>query len=74
MTMTSFHVVPHAGGWAVRRAGASRVLAVFDLQSDAQRDATARARESKGELFVHGRGGRFRLRNSYGSDPRRSKG
>jgi hypothetical protein len=71
---TAFHVVPQGKRWAVRRAGASRVLAVFDYQIDAQKDATDRARSSKGELIVHGRGGKFRLRNSYGGDPRRSKG
>ncbi len=64
----SYHVVPHEHGWAVKRVGASKGN-VFDRQEHAVDDARKRAKKEGTELFIHGRDGRIRERNSYGADP-----
>ena len=63
------HVVPSSEGWSVRRAGAARASSVHTNQSDAIEAATRIARNQKSELFIHGRDGLIRERNSYGNDP-----
>ena len=64
----SYHVVPHSEGWAVKKMGASRGR-LFDTQTRAVRIAKSQAKRDKTELFIHGRDGRIRERNSYGPDP-----
>lgn len=66
------HVVPHQGGWAVRKPGADRVSAVLPTQ----RDAIDRAREilqntGGGELTIHNREGVIRDSDTVhpGHDP-----
>ena len=63
------HVVPHAGGWAVRGAGNGRATSVHDTQRDAIDAARGIAQNQHSELLVHGRNGQIRDRDSYGSDP-----
>ena len=64
------HVTPNAkGGWGVRTTGASKASRVFPKQDDAVRHAREVAKREKSELFVHGRDGSIRERNSYGNDP-----
>ncbi len=62
------HVVPAGRKWAVRKAGSARTTETFGTQ----REAIARAREiakNQGtELYIHGRNGRIRQRDSYGHD------
>ncbi|OUM99325.1 MAG: hypothetical protein BAA04_09685 [Firmicutes bacterium ZCTH02-B6] len=66
----NFHVVPSRDGrWKAIRTGAERASAVFDTQREAISYARQRAREEHGELFIHGRDGRIRERDSYGNDP-----
>lgn len=63
------HVVPHGNDWAVRRSGADHVTKIYKTQSaaiDAGRDI---AKNQLTELFIHGRGGQIRDRDSYGGDP-----
>lgn len=68
------HVVPHADGWAVRGAGNERATSVHSTQ-DAARDAARQTAIRQGsEMFVHGRDGQIRERNSYGRDPFPPKG
>lgn len=68
--MKSKHVVHNpGGGWKVKSGGASRASKVFDKQSDAIAYARSAARKDNAELFVHGRDGTIRERNSYGKDP-----
>lgn len=67
------HVVPYVKSdgkkaWAVKSAGSSKVADVFDRQLDARKTALTRAKSSGSELFVHGRDGRIRERNTYGRD------
>lgn len=63
------HVVPHAGGWAVRGAGNSRATSVYDTQRDAIDAARGIAQNQHSELLIHGRNGQIRDRDSYGGDP-----
>ena len=68
------HVVPHDGGWAVRGAGNARATSIHDTQAAAIDAARDIARNQASELLIHGRNGQIRDRDSYGNDPRRSKG
>lgn len=69
------HVVPSSsGGWSVKKAGSSKATKTFSTQQEAIAAATQIARTQKTELYVHGRDGRIRERNSYGNDPNPPKG
>jgi hypothetical protein len=68
------HVVPNGGKWSVRKAGASKVTFTFSTQDEAIQEARKIARNQGTELYIHGRDGRIRERDSYGNDPRRLKG
>lgn len=68
------HVVPHGQGWAVKSAGASRAASVHERQSNAIIAARDTARAQKSELFIHGRDGQIRARDSYGNDDFPPKG
>lgn len=68
------HVVPSEDGWSVKRAGASRASSTHATQQEAIDAATRVARNQKTELYIHGRDGRIRERNSYGNDPRQTRG
>ena len=62
-------VVPHDGGWAVRGIGSQRASSVHRTQREARDAAQEVAQKQGSELFVHGRDGRIRGRNSYGNAP-----
>ena len=68
------HVVPNGDKWSVRRAGASRASGTYATQKEAIQRATEIAQNQKTELYIHGRDGRIRQRNSYGADPHPPKG
>jgi hypothetical protein len=70
MGKSTKHVVPNqSGGWAVRRSGASRASRVFGTQRAAVRFGRHLAQKEGSELYIHGRDGTIRQRDSYGSDP-----
>lgn len=62
------HVVPNNGGWSVRRSGASKASGVYRTQGEAIERARELARNQATELYIHGRDGRIRERDSYGND------
>jgi hypothetical protein len=68
------HVVMHDDRWAVKEEGASAPVAVFRTQGQAWERAKAIARRERSEAVLHGKDGRIRERNTYGADPRSSKG
>lgn len=68
------HVVPNGGRWSVRKAGAARASGTFDTQREAIDRARQIARSEGTELYIHGRDGRIRQRDSYGADPFPPKG
>ena len=74
MSRRNQHVVPHQDGWAVKSAGAGRAGSVHETQADAISTARHAAQEQKSEMFIHGRDGRIRERNTYGRDPHPPKG
>ncbi len=74
MTTKSQHVVPNHGKWSVRRTGAKKASRTFDTQSEAIEDARKKAKSQKTELYIHGRDGRIRERDSYGKDFHPPKG
>lgn len=74
MSKKSQHVVPSGGRWSVRSSGASRASKTFDTQQEAIKNAKSKAKKQGTELYVHGRDGKIRERNSYGKDPFPPKG
>ena len=74
MTKKGQHVVPSTSGWSVKKAGAARASSIHATQQEAITAATTIARNQKTELYIHGRDGRIRERNSYGNDPHPPKG
>ncbi|MEL7272858.1 MAG: DUF2188 domain-containing protein [Pseudomonadota bacterium] len=74
MSKKGQHVVPNGGKWSVRRAGASRASKTFSTQQEAIDNAKDKARKQRTELYIHGKDGRIRERNSYGKDPYPPKG
>jgi hypothetical protein len=63
------HVVPRNDGWVIRKEGSSKATSVHKTQRDAVETARDMARNQNTELVIHGRDGRIRERDSYGSDP-----
>ncbi|MFN7399903.1 MAG: DUF2188 domain-containing protein [Sandaracinobacter sp.] len=74
MSRPGQHVVPSEGGWSVRKAGAEKATRTYPTQQEAIERATAIARNQRTEVYIHGRDGRIRERNSYGRDPHPPKG
>jgi len=68
------HVVPSDGKWSVRKAGSARASGVYDTQQEAVEQARKIAQNQQTELYIHGRDGRIRERNSYGQDLHPPKG
>lgn len=74
MAKRNQHIVPHEGGWAVRSAGSQRATSVHRTQGEAISAGRQIARNQGSELFVHGRDGRIRERDSHANDPYPPKG
>lgn len=74
MSKRNQHVVPHPEGWAVKGAGGERATSVHSTQAEAIASAKSIAQNQGSELFVHGRNGQIRERNTYGNDPFPPKG
>jgi hypothetical protein len=68
------HVIPHDNGWAVRGAGSRHASSIHRTQGEAISAGREIARNQQSELFIHGRNGRIRERDSYGNDPFPPKG
>lgn len=74
MSKAGQHVVPNGGKWSVRKAGSSRASGTYKTQKEAIKAGTKIAKNQGSELYIHRENGRIRDRNSYGNDPKRSKG
>lgn len=74
MTKRDQHVVPHDEQWAVKGSGAQRATVVVDTQKEAIDRAREIASNQGTELFIHGRDGRIRERDSHDNDPCPPKG
>ncbi|MBE2287484.1 MAG: DUF2188 domain-containing protein [Prosthecobacter sp.] len=62
------HVVPAKTGWGVKGAGNAHFSSIHGTQADAVVAARQIAINQRSELFVHGRNGQIRERNSFGND------
>jgi len=69
MAKRNQHVVPHDNGWAVRSTGSQRASSIHRTQGGAISAGREIAKNQRSELFIHGRNGRIRERDSYGNDP-----
>lgn len=70
MTKASKHVVPNpSGGWSVKNSGATRASKVFVTQQKAISYGRHAAKKTGTELYIHGRDGTIKNKNSYGKDP-----
>ncbi|MGE0095131.1 MAG: DUF2188 domain-containing protein [Alphaproteobacteria bacterium] len=74
MSKKNQHVVPHVEGWAVKSEGSQRASSLHRTQQQAIEQAREVAQNQKSELFVHGKDGRIRERDSFGNDPFPPKG
>jgi hypothetical protein len=64
------HITPRDDGrWNVTRDGAERASSVHDRQADATDAGRSTAQREHAELYIHGRDGKIRARDSYGNDP-----
>jgi hypothetical protein len=70
MSKPSKHVIPNpSGGWAVKNSGAVRASRTFDTQAEAITYGRNVAKSAHTELYIHGRDGTIKNKNSYGNDP-----
>jgi hypothetical protein len=74
MAKGDVHVVPSEGGWRVKVAADGGARSVHHAHAEAREAGTEIARRNERELFVHGRDGRIRERNTYRTDPGRRRG
>jgi len=68
------HVVPDGDKWAVRKSGSARSTETFNTQREAIERGREIAKNQRTELYIHGRNGKIRERDSYGRDPHPPKG
>lgn len=69
------HITPRDDGrWNVIRDNATRASSVHDTQAGAANAGRETARRENTELYIHGRDGQIRDRDSYGNDPHPPKG
>lgn len=68
------HITPHENGWAVKGEGAKRASSIHRTQDEAIDRGREITRNQGGELFIHGRDGRIRERDTHGKDPYPPKG
>ncbi len=62
------------GLWQVKREGADRAAGLHEHQAEAWEAGKELARGAHGEAFLKNHKGVIRERNTYGHDPRESKG
>ena len=67
-------VSPSDGDWKVKSVGADRAAAIFDNKAEAVGRARELAINQHAEMIVQNQDGKIGWRNSYGNDPRSSKG
>lgn len=69
-----YHVVPHEGGWRLKRQGQPDGES-FSLKDDAVQAGAEQARShSAGQLIIHAADGTFQEERTYGRDPSGSRG
>jgi Uncharacterized protein conserved in bacteria (DUF2188) len=74
MSKKNQHVVPSGKNWAVKGAGNSKATRIVQTQKKASTIAREIAKNQGSEMFIHGKNGQIRERNTYGKDPYPPKG
>ena len=74
MTRNQVHTVRRDGGWGNLRAGAGRVPKIFPTKAQAQAAGGETAMRQHAEHVIRNLDGKISEANSYGGDPRTSKG
>ncbi len=74
MSKKNQHVVPSGKNWAVKGAGNSKATKIVKTQKEASSIAREIAKNQGSEMFIHGKNGQIRERNTYGKDPFPPKG
>jgi len=69
MAKKNVHVVKHEDGWAVKKEGNQRASSVHPTQKEAIETGRDAAKTERSELVIHGRDGKIRDKDSFGSDP-----
>ena len=62
------HEIPTNGGWGAKGEGNSKLTSTFKTHAEAIVRARKISRNQQSELFIHGRDGRIRERDSHGND------
>jgi len=65
------HIVQTGGGWGVKRAGNERSTSVHPTQEKARKEAVKIAKKESLEVLIHGRDGKIRARESYGTESKK---
>ncbi len=68
------HVVPSGDGWAVKKEGNKKATSKTETQKKAIEVAKEIAKMEETELIIHGKNGKIREKNSYGTDNYPPKG
>lgn len=58
----------------LKKSGSDRASKHFNTQEEAIQWAKGVAKNQKTELYIHGKDGKIREKNSYGKDPHPPKG
>lgn len=74
MKKKNVHVLPGNGNWAVKKEGGQKASRVTSTQKEAIQLGREIAKGNHSELLIHGKNGRIREKNSYGTDPYPPKG
>jgi hypothetical protein len=70
---SDIHVAHKDGNWVVEQKGTG-VISTHGTQALAAQAGRRRARRDRTEFVLHGRDGRIRMKDSYGSDPSGRRG
>lgn len=74
MAKNSQHVVPHPdGGWSVKKGGSVHATRRFETQREAISYGRKVSKNQGTELYIHGRDGMVRSKDSFGNDPHPSQ-
>jgi hypothetical protein len=68
------HVVPNDNGWGIKTNGGAKSIQNFPTQKEAINRAREISQNQGSELFIHGKDGQIRSRDSHGNDPYPPKG
>lgn len=76
MAKKQIHVVKTSDDtWANKKPNAERASSVHKTQKEAIDAAINQAKnQGETEVFIHGTNGKIREKNTYGKDPRKTKG